>query len=75
MTTWIVGRNRHTREWAEGGTSADYPIEHWEVYVVDADDRDAARKAAQAKRRSVRQVVAYLKKRRAAESNDKGETT
>jgi hypothetical protein len=51
MPIWIVGRNKHTKEWSEGGTLAEYPLEHWEVFQVEASDRDKARKAAQQVRR------------------------
>lgn len=48
---WIVGKNRHTGEWATGGTRADYPAEHWDVYHVEAKNRDQARKVAQQEHR------------------------
>lgn len=44
---WLVGRNRHTGEWAEGGRLADYPREHWERFIVEAGNRDQARLLAQ----------------------------
>lgn len=47
MTQWLVGRNRHTGEWSEGGRLADYPREHWERFIVDAGNRDQARLLAQ----------------------------
>lgn len=48
---WVVGYCIHTKEWSEGGTSEDYPAPHWEVYRVEAPDRDSARKAARGVRR------------------------
>jgi hypothetical protein len=48
---WIVDRNKHTKEWSEGGDGSDYPAEYWEVFHVEAPDRDKARKAAQQVRR------------------------
>jgi hypothetical protein len=48
---WIVGRNKHTKEWSEGDKTEDYPVEHWEVFRVEASDCVVARCLAQQKRR------------------------
>lgn len=54
LQTWIVGRNRHSGEWSEGGAVEEYPPEHWEVFQVEATGRYSAVSKAQKERRRVR---------------------
>jgi hypothetical protein len=55
---WFAGKNKHTGEWITGGTAADYPVEHWDRYVVDAKNRNEALKNAKAERRKRQKVAA-----------------
>lgn len=51
--SWVVARNRYlsaNEAWSEGGTLADYPLQHWERWVVPANGRVQAYELAAALR-------------------------
>jgi len=46
MPLWIAAFNHHTREWSTGGPLNEYPVEHWDRYVVTARSHDDAKDVA-----------------------------
>lgn len=60
---WTVGYCANTKEWSEGGTLEDYPAPHWDVYRVEATNRDSARRAAQRVRRITKAKERRIKQR------------
>lgn len=47
--SWVVARNRYlsaNEAWSEGGSLADYPLQHWERWVVPAHGRVEAHELA-----------------------------
>lgn len=52
--TWLVAYNLPTKSWSSGGAPADYDREHWDLFQVQATDRDAAERAAKEQRKRQR---------------------
>lgn len=58
MALWIVAYNLPTRTWTSGGQREDYDRAHYDVWVVEAADRDQAEQAGRTMRRMQRGLTA-----------------
>ncbi|WP_329832778.1 hypothetical protein [Stenotrophomonas geniculata] len=54
--SWTAAFHKCDRRWSIGGTHADYPPEHWDVYQVAAPSARAAENMARRVRKNLRSL-------------------